>query len=41
LAISPQCGFAIVVDGNLITTGDQIKKPALMIETAQKYWGAV
>lgn len=40
LAISPQCGFASVVEGNLITEADQRAKLALVVETAREYWGA-
>ena len=40
LAISPQCGFASVVEGNLITPEDQRAKLELVVETAREYWGA-
>lgn len=40
LAISPQCGFASVVEGNLITQADQRAKLELVVETARDYWGA-
>ena len=39
LAISPQCGFASVVEGNLITPEDQFAKLRLVVETAQELWG--
>lgn len=39
LALSPQCGFASVVEGNLITEADQTAKLALIVETARDYWG--
>lgn len=39
LAISPQCGFASVVEGNLITTEDEVAKLALVVETAREVWG--
>jgi 5-methyltetrahydropteroyltriglutamate--homocysteine methyltransferase len=39
LAISPQCGFASVVEGNLITLDDQIAKLRLVVETAHEVWG--
>ncbi len=39
LAISPQCGFASVVEGNLITEDDQRRKLALLVETAHAVWG--
>jgi len=41
LALSPQCGFASVVEGNLITEADQQAKLALVVETAREYWGTV
>jgi len=39
LAISPQCGFASIVEGNLITLDDQIAKLRLVVETAREVWG--
>lgn len=39
LAISPQCGFASVVEGNLITLNDEIAKLSLVVETAEEFWG--
>jgi 5-methyltetrahydropteroyltriglutamate--homocysteine methyltransferase len=39
LAISPQCGFASVVEGNLINQEDQRAKLELVVETAREYWG--
>lgn len=39
LAISPQCGFASVVEGNLITLDDEIAKLSLVVETAREFWG--
>ena len=39
LALSPQCGFASVAEGNLITQDDQRRKLELVVETAQKVWG--
>jgi 5-methyltetrahydropteroyltriglutamate--homocysteine methyltransferase len=41
LALSPQCGFASVVEGNLITDADQQAKLAMVVETAREYWGTV
>jgi len=41
LALSPQCGFASVVEGNLIAEADQRAKLALVVQTAREYWGAV
>jgi 5-methyltetrahydropteroyltriglutamate--homocysteine methyltransferase len=39
LAISPQCGFASVVEGNVITPDDQARKLALVVEVADRVWG--
>ncbi len=39
LAISPQCGFASVVEGNLITPQDQLAKLRLVVEIAEELWG--
>ena len=39
LAISPQCGFASVVEGNLITPDDQLAKLRLVVEVADELWG--
>jgi 5-methyltetrahydropteroyltriglutamate--homocysteine methyltransferase len=38
LAISPQCGFASDVVGNLITVDDQKRKLETMVETARQVW---
>jgi 5-methyltetrahydropteroyltriglutamate--homocysteine methyltransferase len=38
LALSPQCGFASDMQGNLITETDQWRKLDVMLETAQKVW---
>ena len=40
LALSPQCGFASVAAGNLLTTAEQWKKLELVVDTARKVWGA-
>jgi 5-methyltetrahydropteroyltriglutamate--homocysteine methyltransferase len=40
LALSPQCGFASVAAGNLLTPDEQWKKLALVVDTARKVWGA-
>jgi 5-methyltetrahydropteroyltriglutamate--homocysteine methyltransferase len=40
MAISPQCGFASVVEGNLITSEDQLAKLSLIVEIADELWGA-
>ncbi len=39
LAISPQCGFASVADGNLISEEDQRRKLELIVDTARRVWG--
>jgi 5-methyltetrahydropteroyltriglutamate--homocysteine methyltransferase len=40
LALSPQCGFASVAAGNLLSMDEQWKKLGLVVETARKVWGA-
>ena len=39
LALSPQCGFASTIEGNLITPADQEAKLRLVAETSQEVWG--
>jgi 5-methyltetrahydropteroyltriglutamate--homocysteine methyltransferase len=39
LALSPQCGFASVAAGNLLTADEQWKKLELVVDTARKVWG--
>jgi 5-methyltetrahydropteroyltriglutamate--homocysteine methyltransferase len=39
LSLSPQCGFASVDQGNLITWEDQQRKLELVVDTARKAWG--
>jgi 5-methyltetrahydropteroyltriglutamate--homocysteine methyltransferase len=39
LAISPQCGFASVVEGNIITPADQWAKLQLVVDAAREIWG--
>jgi len=39
LALSPQCGFASTMEGNLLTTQDQEAKLRLVAETAREVWG--
>ena len=39
LALSPQCGFASVVEGNIITLDDEIAKLRIVVETAEEIWG--
>jgi 5-methyltetrahydropteroyltriglutamate--homocysteine methyltransferase len=38
LALSPQCGFASVAAGNLLSMDDQWRKLALVAETARQVW---
>ncbi|MGB7948784.1 MAG: methionine synthase [Candidatus Binatia bacterium] len=39
MAISPQCGFASSLRGNLLSEDDQFRKLDVMLETATKVWG--
>jgi 5-methyltetrahydropteroyltriglutamate--homocysteine methyltransferase len=39
LAISPQCGFASVARGNLLSVDDQWRKLRLVADTARRVWG--
>ncbi len=39
LAISPQCGFASDVVGNLVSADDQRRKLEVVVETARQVWG--
>ena len=39
LALSPQCGFASVAAGNLLSMDEQWKKLDLVVDTARKVWG--
>jgi 5-methyltetrahydropteroyltriglutamate--homocysteine methyltransferase len=38
LALSPQCGFASTMEGNLLTEQDQWAKLQLVVETARRVW---
>jgi 5-methyltetrahydropteroyltriglutamate--homocysteine methyltransferase len=38
LALSPQCGFASTMEGNLLTQEDQWAKLKLVVDTAHKVW---
>jgi len=40
LAISPQCGFASTMEGNLLTEEQQWQKLKLVVDTARKVWGS-
>jgi 5-methyltetrahydropteroyltriglutamate--homocysteine methyltransferase len=39
LALSPQCGFASTMEGNLLTEADQWAKLQLVADTAKEVWG--
>ena len=39
LALSPQCGFASTLEGNLLSEADQEAKLSLVAETAREVWG--
>jgi 5-methyltetrahydropteroyltriglutamate--homocysteine methyltransferase len=41
LALSPQCGFASTMEGNLLTEDDQWAKLGLVVETARAVWGQI
>ena len=40
LALSPQCGFASTMEGNLLTEDEQFRKLDVMLEVARKVWNA-
>ena len=39
LALSPQCGFASTMEGNLLTEDEQWRKLELVVKTARQMWG--
>ena len=39
LALSPQCGFASTLEGNLLSEDEQWAKLRLVVETARRVWG--
>ena len=39
LALSPQCGFASTMEGNLLSEDDQWAKLRLVVDTAREVWG--
>jgi 5-methyltetrahydropteroyltriglutamate--homocysteine methyltransferase len=39
LALSPQCGFASTMEGNLVSEDDQWAKLARVVEVARATWG--
>jgi methionine synthase II (cobalamin-independent) len=38
LALSPQCGFASTMEGNMLTEDEQWAKLRLVVETARRVW---
>jgi len=40
LALSPQCGFGSVLQGNVIGWDDQRRKVELLVDTARRVWGS-
>jgi 5-methyltetrahydropteroyltriglutamate--homocysteine methyltransferase len=40
LALSPQCDFASIEEGNVLTYDEQRAKLALAVEVAHEVWGA-
>ncbi len=38
LALSPQCGFASTMEGNLLTEDEQWRKLDLVVRTARQVW---
>jgi 5-methyltetrahydropteroyltriglutamate--homocysteine methyltransferase len=39
LAVSPQCGFASTMEGNLLSEDEQWRKLRLVVDTAKDVWG--
>ncbi len=39
LALSPQCGFASGIAGNMLSEDEQWRKLEVVQETAQRVWG--
>jgi 5-methyltetrahydropteroyltriglutamate--homocysteine methyltransferase len=39
LALSPQCGFASVLEGNKLTVADEVAKLTMIVEVAREVWG--
>ncbi len=40
VALSPQCGFASGIAGNMLSESEQWRKIDIMLETARRVWGA-
>ena len=39
LSLSPQCGFASMMEGNLLTEEEQWRKMQVVADTARRVWG--
>jgi 5-methyltetrahydropteroyltriglutamate--homocysteine methyltransferase len=39
LCLSPQCGFASTVEGNVLTYDEQVAKLRRIVEVANQVWG--
>ncbi len=39
LALSPQCGFASVLEGNKLTVADEVAKLKLILDVSREVWG--
>jgi 5-methyltetrahydropteroyltriglutamate--homocysteine methyltransferase len=39
LAVSPQCGFASTMEGNLLSEDDQWRKLEIVVDVARRVWG--
>jgi 5-methyltetrahydropteroyltriglutamate--homocysteine methyltransferase len=39
LALSPQCGFASVLEGNKLTVADEVAKLKLILDVSRAVWG--
>ena len=39
LALSPQCGFASVLEGNKLTVADEVAKLRLIVDVSREVWG--
>jgi 5-methyltetrahydropteroyltriglutamate--homocysteine methyltransferase len=40
LCLSPQCGFASTLQGNVLTEEEQFAKLRLVVDTAREVWGS-
>jgi len=39
LALSPQCGFASVLEGNKLSVADEVAKLKLIVDVSREVWG--